>query len=150
MATLSNLFATYMSALELPVESGGLGISAILGHPDLGRPPAELPVAALVFVSDTYSRGGQDALNVRQQRMGSTTTEIRASLYIFADNERSLLAAIDNLRMVKATLLSLTIPGSPLASVYAIRYDASNREPFTGESRMLDHAVATEIVFVNR
>lgn len=149
MATLSNLFATYMSALELPVESGGLGISAILGHPDLGRPPAELPVAALVFVSDALSLG-QDQLNVRQKRMGSTTTEIRASLYIFADNERSLLTAIDNLRMVKATLLSLTIPGSPLASVYAIRYGASNREPFTGESRMLDHAVATEIVFVSR
>lgn len=98
MTAISDVFTKFMSLMEADIDNGGLGVTTILGFPELGRVEQTAPMAALVMERAGYSgQGGQ------KKRLGAPEplgTECTASLYVFAEDEFGLLSLTDTMLSV--------------------------------------------------
>lgn len=137
--TLIELFVAYQEAV-----ADALEISCILGYPDTSRGTVTLPIAALTILDEDYARLPPN--RATQRRIGQTQPigrSARASLYIYAANERALIGYVEALFGAKGTLTGLNV-GETLVNV---DYQPTQRQPFDDFESSLRYSVATEVLF---
>lgn len=140
--TLVELLTTYMSSLQTILTP----VPVILGNPVLGRPEVRLPIAALTFTDNDYARVTEALSKVRGLGRGQPAGQsIRATVYLYAENERKLLDLLDSFWSAKGNLTEMTVGDQKVRLVY----EATNRLPFDEMmNEALRFAVATDLLFV--
>ena len=137
---LSTLLATYLDNLNLAPQAGGLGMTVILGFPDVGRPEAPpFPLGALKFEEDNFL-----TVPKRVTRLGTVPplgTTVRVNLYLFAASEMELLGLVDRLRAVRERVAVLDSEGM----AFALAYAPTKRETFDQTNPNLRYVTSTAI-----
>ena len=139
--TASQVFKAFLSQMEHPATSGGLGISFVLGTPDVSRVELSVPSGAIRFLADSpEEHAGQ------RRRLASVAPagrQIAAQIFVFNADEPRLLAMVDLLHNIKHSLASIDVNGTSIV----VRYGNTESVPYGNDERFLDHVLAVPVTF---
>jgi hypothetical protein len=139
MYSVATLLSTYMNLLKRPVNQDGLGLTVILGYPDLGRADPVFPLACLIFEQDGYHNVQGPKTRLGQiPPVGST---VEATLSLFAETEVDLLDLVDRLRNVRERVSTVETQ----SLVFTVRYAVTKRGSFDVNDPNLRYVTETAV-----